>query len=101
MDILNYLPEELVNEIADYHDYEKYCKPSHVEILQSVLNDIIDMDSIMTTIAPNIALQCWGAGSKYLHEWNDLEYQNWDNEITIENSDYIEDVYRVLDLLVE
>lgn len=101
MEILNYLPEELVIEIADYHDYDKYCKPSHIKVLQSVLKDIIDMDSIMSTIVPSIALQCWGTGGKYL-EWNDLEYQNWDNEIiTVENSDYIEDIYRVLDLLLE
>ena len=29
-----YLPEEIVNIIADYHDYEKYCKPLIV-VLQS------------------------------------------------------------------
>lgn len=56
-----YIPEELVNKIADYHDYEKYYKPEHYEKLKEVINDIRDMVSIMPDgIIPCISTQCWG-----------------------------------------
>ena len=32
-----YIPTELVDMIADYHDYEKYCKPQHAEKLKEVI----------------------------------------------------------------
>ena len=69
-----YLPTELVDMIADYHDYEKYCKPQHAEKLQEVINNIGDLAALLDTednnICPNIAWQCWGPGAKYLY-WND------------------------------
>lgn len=56
-----YIPEELVNIIADYHDYEKYCKPEHYEKLKGVINDIGDMACIMPDgISPYISSRCWG-----------------------------------------
>ena len=63
---LNLLPFELVDLIADYHDYDKYCKPSHYENLKGVINDIGDMASIMHTIMPNLVWQCWGPGASRL-----------------------------------
>lgn len=101
MDILRYLPEELVNEIADYHDYDKYCKKPHMEVFQNVLKDIFDMDCFMSPISPNIALQCWGSGLKRLTELSDgiWEIETWEDHI-IENNDYIEDIYGVLNILV-
>ena len=54
------LPFELVNLIADYHDYDKYCKPQHKEKYQDVISDIYSMGEIMPFIYPSIALQCWG-----------------------------------------
>jgi hypothetical protein len=71
---LTYLPRELVDMIADYHDYEKYCKPEHAEKLQEVINNIGDLAALLDTennnICPNIAWQCWGPGAKYLY-WSD------------------------------
>ena len=58
------LPTEIIDIIADFHDYEKYCKPNHKEMLLNVLNDIKEMDEFMTTISANIAWQCWGLGAK-------------------------------------
>lgn len=66
MNFIPYLPEELVNEIADYHDYDKYCKPKHKLLLKNILDDIKDMSEIMPRISPIIAYQCWGIGAKNL-----------------------------------
>ena len=43
---IEYLPDELVDMIVDYLDYEKYCKPKHYEKLKGVINDIGDMAAI-------------------------------------------------------
>ena len=67
-----FLPIELVDLIADYHNYEKYCLPAHMILFRNVLNDILDMDEIMKPISANIAYQCWGNG------WNkqlDIDYE--------------------------
>jgi len=78
MKITHYIPVEIVDLIADYHDYDKYCKPKHQEKFKEVMNDIGNMASIMPTIMPNLAWQCWGSGSKYLGiydvEWINEEY---------------------------
>ena len=71
---LNRLPFELVDLIADYHDYDKYCKPQHYELLKGIINDIGDMASIMPTISPVLARQCWGPGAKHLT--NSFENEN-------------------------
>jgi hypothetical protein len=56
------LPVEIVNLIADYHDYDKYCLPVHKTIYRNVLDDILCMSEIMTSISANLAYQCWGNG---------------------------------------
>jgi len=66
------LPVEIVNLIADYHDYDKYCLPTHKTIYRNVLDDILCMSEIMTPISANLAYQCWGNG------WNtqyDIDYE--------------------------
>ena len=83
MTTLTYLPSEVVDMIADYHDYEKYCKPEHAEKLQEVINNIGDLAAIMDTenrnMCPNIAWQCWGPGAKYLYEVEEDYYSYWNN----------------------
>tara|TARA_Y100000816_G_C25742353_1_gene390603 strand:+ start:68 stop:283 length:216 start_codon:yes stop_codon:yes gene_type:complete len=61
-----YIPIEIVDLIADYHDYDKYIKPIHKEKLNLVLKDIKTMSEIMHPIIPNISYMCWGNGWKYL-----------------------------------
>ena len=63
---LNSLPFELVDLIADYHDYDKYCKPKHNDLLKNILHDIKNMNQIMPNISPTIVWQCWGPGSRNL-----------------------------------
>ena len=57
-----YIPIEIVDLIADYHDYDKYCKPEHSRKLVTVLEIIKTMSEIMDPIMPNIAYICWGNG---------------------------------------
>ena len=71
---MKYLPIELVNIIADFHDYEKYCKPIHKKIYSMVLNDIINMGDIMNTISPIIAKECWGP---YKPQWFNGTQEEW------------------------
>ena len=66
---MTYIPKELVDLIADYHDYNKYCKPVHKTHFQFALNDIIDMGKILKPIYPSIAYKCWNENG-----WN--EYEN-------------------------
>jgi hypothetical protein len=66
MNIFKKLPCELIDEIADYHDYDKYCKPEHKILLKNILDNIKDMSEILPTIIPHIAWQCWGAGARKL-----------------------------------
>ena len=98
-----YIPEELVDIIADYHDYDKYCKPTHQCKFKDVLCDIMNMSEIMSTISPKIAKECWGSYSQiiyneymwqddswlsihtnHVNEWIDfpslLEEDNYDND---------------------
>ena len=71
---LNRLPFELVDLIADYHDYDKYCKPGHQILLKNVLGDIKNMSEIMASISPVLAWQCWGPGALALT--NSFENEN-------------------------
>ena len=41
-----YIPLEIVNLIADYHDYEKYCKSKHKELFKDVLVDLVNIFNI-------------------------------------------------------
>ena len=72
-----YIPPEIVDMIADYVDYDKYCKPQHYEKLKGVINDIGDMAVIMEPIMPCLAWECWGNGWKkwYSHI---PEYEGYD-----------------------
>ena len=58
------LPDELILEITDFIDYEKYCKPVHQNVFKNVLEDILDMSAItgMELLSPLIAYECWGKG---------------------------------------
>lgn len=76
---LPYIPYELVNLIAEYHDYDKYCKPSHKEKFQHVVNDIISMGEIMPAISPRIAAQCWGGKFPDDLEWDNLEWNHFED----------------------
>lgn len=68
---MNYIPQEIVKIIADFHDYDKYCKPIHKGYYIHVLNDIIEISKIFSDdIQPNIVYVCWGAGwNKYLNKY--------------------------------
>lgn len=79
-----YLPDELVDIIVDYVDYEKYCKPQHYDLLQGVINDIGDMASIMTDIKPSISIKCWG-----ITDQDNLHYQS-DEELDLDDDDWWE-----------
>tara|TARA_B100002019_G_C21099001_1_gene512537 strand:- start:232 stop:549 length:318 start_codon:yes stop_codon:yes gene_type:complete len=83
--LLNSLPSELVDIIADYHDYEKYCKPQHQEKLKDINKDIIQMSHVMNPIHPNLARQCWGPLAHLLPEidWNIEEEDIHDNDYDI------------------
>tara|TARA_B110000305_G_C19092992_1_gene471688 strand:- start:452 stop:685 length:234 start_codon:yes stop_codon:yes gene_type:complete len=66
-----YLPVELVDLIADYHDYTKYCMPEHKELYTHVVIDIIEIKKIFChddNLSPSIIYQCWGKG--WPEEWN-------------------------------
>tara|TARA_B100000989_G_C19527710_1_gene467819 strand:+ start:3379 stop:3663 length:285 start_codon:yes stop_codon:yes gene_type:complete len=79
----HYIPYDIVNLIADYHDYEKYCKPSHYENLKHVLKDIIDMTEIMPIqISPRICIQCWGTRgiTGFYHESDEEYYDDFEYE---------------------
>ena len=74
---MKFIPSEIVNLIADYHDYNKYCKPKHKKLFNSVLIDIKTISKIMPCILPNIVWNCWGPGSKYLeNSYTSIFYEN-------------------------
>lgn len=58
------IPFEIVELIADYHNYEKYCKPKHKKLFKNVLNDLNSIFNILTGdhISPHIVYTCWGNG---------------------------------------
>ena len=78
-----YIPYDIVNLIADYHDYEKYCKPLHHKKYKCVLDDIADMGSIMPNgISPYISIQCWGIRgiTGFYHESDEEYYDDFEYE---------------------
>jgi len=90
-----YLPVELARMIADYHDYDKYCKPAHLNLLKEVLKDIKDMGEIMPYISPYIARECWGKSqniieAEYEDDWENLDDYNhyWQH---LDNIDYLDE----------
>ena len=63
-----YIPSEIVDIIADFHDYEKYSKPKHQTKYNPVLKDIITMGELMIpTIRPRIAKECWGSNPTMIY----------------------------------
>ena len=66
---LKQLPLEIINEIVDYNNYEKYCKPEHQNNFKEVLRNITDMSEIMKVITPTLVWQCWGPGTKFFNDW--------------------------------
>ena len=83
-----YLPFELVDMIADYHDYDKYCKPAHKVNYSSVLKDIISMGEIMPeNISPYIAWECWGNQSSWEYNWNPEDEEDYGVELLEEWDD--------------
>lgn len=80
MNCIPFLPIEIINAIADFHDYQKYCKPKHSRTFQYVVADIVKMGTIMDFISPKIAYNCWGPGSKYLYSLSPSENFNPDEE---------------------
>ena len=85
--MLPFIPHDIVNIIADYHDFEKYCKPQHYEKLKEVINDIDDMASIMPNIRPQIVWECWGLGSSKLLELDDNIVWENESDITFDTDD--------------
>lgn len=78
--IFSKLPFELIDIIADFHDYKKYCFDEHSEKFRDVLCDIHSMAEIMPQIAPRLAYECWGKGAYRLQ----FLVNNWD--------EYMEDI---------
>ena len=94
MQKFSYIPEELVDIIADYHDYDKYCKPTHQSKFKEVMSDIINMGKIMNTISAKIAKECWGSGSQNLYSeylWQDDSWLSIHPDTIDEWMDYYED----------
>lgn len=85
--MLQFIPSDIVNIIADYHDFEKYCKPQHYEKFKGVINDIGDMASIMPSIRPQIVWECWGLGSSKLLELDDNIVWENESDITFDTDD--------------
>lgn len=75
-----YIPEEIVDIIADFHDYEKYCKPKHKKNYEIVMSNILEISiyeqGIIHDIKPSIAKKFWGNSWENLME--DYEEQLYD-----------------------
>lgn len=84
------LPLEIIDEIADYHDYEKYCKPDHKKRFDNVMNDIISMNEIMKPISAKLAKECWGPSPNIFIEGN-----VWETTLPI-TTDLYEELYNVV-----
>lgn len=79
-----YIPLEIVNLIADYHDYEKYCKSKHKELFKDVLVDLVNIFNIFpgNYINPNIVYICWGNGwDQYNTSMNFISNNNYESDI--------------------
>jgi hypothetical protein len=84
------LPIEIVNEIADYHDFQKYCKPDHKIKFDNVMNDIISMNEIMKPISAKLAKECWGSNPNIFIEGN-----VWETTFPV-STDLYEELYNVV-----
>lgn len=106
MQKITYIPEELVDMIADYHDYDKYCKPEHESKFKSVMGDIINMGEVMQPISAKIAKECWGPYSQMLYNeyvwqddnWLSIHPNTFDEWIDYDNDHDEEDNYGMVGL---
>ena len=67
-----YLPCEIIDIIADFHDYDKYCKPAHSVSIKPVLDNINDLHNNLgladnKNISPFIAKLIFGQSTP---DWN-------------------------------
>ena len=74
--MLPYLPEEIVDIIIEFSDYVKL----HKNKFQPALQDIIQMNNILTTITPSIAYTCW----------NDYGWNNYTNLLQYSDNNFNE-----------
>ena len=101
--IFSKLPFELIDIIADFHDYKKYCFKSHQEKFRDVLDDIHSMSDIMPRIAPRLAYECWGKGAYRLeflvNNWNeymeDIEEDNYGMVGLYDDFDFNNDLQKI------
>lgn len=80
-----YIPNEIVDIIADFHDHEKYYKPEHKNRFESALHDIIKIGEIMEPISARIVKECWGSNPCIFYN---EEADSWETTITMSNSVY-------------
>jgi hypothetical protein len=72
--LLRLIPREVVDMIADYHDYEKHSRPQHSNNYRLVMGDIVNMSQFQCdeqNMSPHIAYNCWGVNSNVV---SDEEY---------------------------
>ena len=74
------IPIEIIDIIADYHNYNKYCKPKHKKMFKNVLEDFNNIFNIFIgdNISPNLVYICWGSG------W--IKYNENNYELNIGNT---------------
>ena len=77
-----YIPNELVDIIIDYLDYEKYYKPLHIYLLKGVINNIGDLSIGMcyNNISPKIAWKYFGGGYNNVDDFDEFdEFDEFDD----------------------
>lgn len=63
MEVFRNLPYDMIHEIMDYFNYEKYCKPEHKEAFSTTLSNINDFRNVfINRIRPIIVKSCLGRG---------------------------------------
>ena len=98
---LNTLPEVLVDEIADYHNYDKYCKPDHKLSYKSVMDDIISMSTVMSPISAKIARLCWGSNTIFNINMLDNVFDQQNQHLIDEDQDDMALLLELHDLIAE
>ena len=83
MECFKNLPHDIVYEILDYFNYEKYCKPIHKELFSKTLGNINNFRSIFPNkIKPFIILKCLGKGNiDTIEDWGILNLRNFIIEV--------------------
>lgn len=76
-----FIPTELVDIIADFHDFHKYCKPNHEKKYKSVMEDIICMNKYLTPLWPRIAKECWGSNPYLILNGEIVEFELLQNDL--------------------